>query len=357
MTINEVRERYYGLPPKKWGDVWWAPGGFGPVDDSDPSDFGAGAVVPQQTGNFDFSEPKQIDEFKRAYFNIPFSKLEPPEPDKKDKKAWIHYKRWIKFKRSLNEDEKDIRQIASKHLKNQLKRLEEKLKKKFKKKDISKAKEDDVASRLTLDLAEENAEWVELAKPIYEKAVKKHGGRLLQELGFEAQFDADNKDVVKFIEEVLTKRGSEINGVSQELARGEIAAALKNQEDFKGVMNRLTKFFEGPHNEFRARRIARTEAVTLANGGKQEAMKQEGVEKKEWVSELLPTTRESHAEVHGTVIPIDEKFEVRKRKGGTDFMDGPGDPTASAENVAQCLCSLEPAISNKELAALLEEED
>lgn len=26
MTINEVRERLYGLPPVSWGDTWWAPG-------------------------------------------------------------------------------------------------------------------------------------------------------------------------------------------------------------------------------------------------------------------------------------------------------------------------------------------
>ncbi len=37
MTINEVRERFYNLPPVEWGHIWWAPDRLSPPGTAQPS--------------------------------------------------------------------------------------------------------------------------------------------------------------------------------------------------------------------------------------------------------------------------------------------------------------------------------
>ncbi len=246
------------------------------------------------------------------------------------------------------------------YFRQQLKRIREKLERDYpirKKTDLSdpfyrmgvkKANED--VERYVLDLEEESPEFFRLARPTYLKIMARQGRRLLTQIGSAATFDIDNKRVVDFVERVVAVQGSQINGVSQELVRREVAEAISQGEDIKQVMNRLTQFFEGPAMEFRARRIARTEVVTLANGGKSQAMREAGVKKKEWISELITTTRKSHGRdgVHGVVVKAEERFEVRRRDGGVDLMDGPGDPSGSAENIVHCLCTVEPYIETEE---------
>ena len=71
-------------------------------------------------------------------------------------------------------------------------------------------------------------------------------------------------------------------------------------------------------------------------------MEEAGIENRKWTSALLATTRDSHRLAHGQVKKKGEKFEVGRRDGGIDLMDEPGDPNASAENVTNCFCTVEP---------------
>jgi uncharacterized protein with gpF-like domain len=92
---------------------------------------------------------------------------------------------------------------------------------------------------------------------------------------------------------------------------------------------------------WRARLIARTELVKGAFVGTKIASEDSEWEtEKEWIAANDHRTRHSHRNVDGVVIDSDDKFKVAKSKGGNDLMDGPGDPTASVENIANCRCSL-----------------
>lgn len=85
-----------------------------------------------------------------------------------------------------------------------------------------------------------------------------------------------------------------------------------------------------------ARRIARTEAHTALERGSFEAARSFGVRiLKEWVSRELITTRPAHARAHGQIQELEDPFSV----GGEALMF-PGDPTASARNVVNCLCTV-----------------
>jgi hypothetical protein len=93
-------------------------------------------------------------------------------------------------------------------------------------------------------------------------------------------------------------------------------------------------------NAARARLIARTELNKGAFFGRKLATDDSEWEtEKEWVAANDHRTRHSHRAVDGDVIDVDGKFAVSTPKGGVDYMEGPGDPTASAANLCNCRCS------------------
>jgi uncharacterized protein with gpF-like domain len=62
---------------------------------------------------------------------------------------------------------------------------------------------------------------------------------------------------------------------------------------------------------------------------------------KEWLTVMDGRQRDDHSEMDGEIVPFDENFEVTSQKDGTViFMSGPGDPTAPAEQVINCRCSM-----------------
>lgn len=93
-------------------------------------------------------------------------------------------------------------------------------------------------------------------------------------------------------------------------------------------------------NAARARLITRTELNKGAFAGRKIAeMDSEWEVEKEWIAANDHRTRHSHRAVDGDVVHVNGKFAVATPKGGTDYMLGPGDPTASAANLCNCRCS------------------
>lgn len=99
-------------------------------------------------------------------------------------------------------------------------------------------------------------------------------------------------------------------------------------------------------NGMRAQTIAQTEIHSVSTFSTQEAVKTAGiVEKKKWFAVGDIRTRFSHDHMDGQdAIPLNAKYEVEvlTSKGariGVDFMDHPGDPSASAANIVNCRCN------------------
>jgi len=85
----------------------------------------------------------------------------------------------------------------------------------------------------------------------------------------------------------------------------------------------------------RAAKIARTEVGATINGQQIATYKDKGVKKKRWVG----GNRDSHSDVTGTTVGINEAFHV----GDSDLMF-PGDPSGSAKETINCTCSISPVI-------------
>lgn len=93
---------------------------------------------------------------------------------------------------------------------------------------------------------------------------------------------------------------------------------------------------------WRARLIVRTESVkAMRYGNDLAADKSIWVTEKIWIAAHDHRTRHSHRIVDGETTR--GKFRVERWKGGIfigfDLMDGPGDRTASIENIINCRCS------------------
>lgn len=94
----------------------------------------------------------------------------------------------------------------------------------------------------------------------------------------------------------------------------------------------------------RARTIARTEVALASNNGAQEAVKSLQIPgmHKEWVTANDARVRDGdkgsadHSVMNGAEMPIEEKFGVPPDA----LMDGPGDPSAGADQVVNCRCVL-----------------
>lgn len=101
---------------------------------------------------------------------------------------------------------------------------------------------------------------------------------------------------------------------------------------------------------WRARMIARTEILKAQFYGAQLAEQESEWETvNQWISAHDARTRHSHREVDGKQVHNGQRFRVNRYRGtvllGIDFMLGPGDPNASAENVINCRCTVAPRLA------------
>ncbi len=125
-----------------------------------------------------------------------------------------------------------------------------------------------------------------------------------------------------------------------------IKTAFSEEEGIPDLADRIAKSYRG-FSEARATLIARTETVAASNAASLGAAKATGVPnlEKEWVSSNDDRSRDGdpettdHRDMDGTRVSIDSKFDVWSADG-SDHMDGPGDPSAPVDQIANCRCTL-----------------
>lgn len=400
-TANEARERQYGMEDVPWGDTYWAPVGLAPYDagvhpatpgsdpNVDPNAPGKGIDTPYKAGEASPYQTPKVDQKSRldnirakkmrhpetAFFNvkkhelIDLDQIESAEPDWNNPKEVFAWKAWTQWQKAASSDEKKFIAMMKEYFKEQFVRARDKIRAhhlfgKVKKAEDDSEPTDSEIDAVLLDMPAENKILIQRYQNIGKEILSKHGQITLGNLGINLKFNLADPEVAKFAEKWSASRVTAINEFTRELMRKSLSESIKNGEDFEDAMTRVGQVFlegeAGSISDFRARRIARTEVVTLTNQGRLDAAKQTGVVKsKMWVSQRIPTTRksdsgENHWDLHGTVIPIDDKFDAPSRNG-IDKMDGPGDIEASPENICFCLCVLEYPPEDEAFADLFDQ--
>ena len=206
-----------------------------------------------------------------------------------------------------------------------------------------------------------NRECSEWAQSDLKKTMSKHirlaledfGGMVLGEgksLGYDREGKANRKfdDFVKsYIAKHTATQISTINSTNENTIRRVVKQyvedAIVDGDDTVNLSRRLQSKF-GELSDSSSTRIARTEVGMASTNGAKEAVKSLNVPNmfKEWVSANDARVRDGdhggpdHAMVNGQEVPLDEKFSVPPDTS----MDGPGDPSAPADQVINCRCVL-----------------
>jgi DNA-binding transcriptional regulator YbjK len=152
----------------------------------------------------------------------------------------------------------------------------------------------------------------------------------------ERQTEAGRKEILAqrgldtFVNISRATTDSIISKIAQGLSEGNTLAEITRSivDDAKGI------FFS------RAKTIARTETLTAVSIGQQSAIDNVAElmpnAKKIWLTANDDRVRDSHAEIHGDIVGIKEKFTVGKSK-----MSVPRDPTVNdASQVINCRCTI-----------------
>lgn len=391
MTIDEVREKLFGMKKVQWGAKPWIPTGLQQYGEEPPAGLPAPGGAPPQSNNEAQNEktplggslpapkptPQNSPERTEKRW-VDFEKISRPEPNWTDKQAVRDWRAWKIWKGIADPEYVEIRNLMKSFFSEQFSRVTSGLRGKWKvdpekaklKKNRSQVMAEEAWTNPYLELHKANEHHIEemmfdiknesgklklKLEPKAKKVIKKYGSKIIGDVKSKADFDVANPRVVKFLKE---NAGSQIDGITKktrQLMGRELSKAYANGEDFDEMMVRLNNVFKGDLSDWRARTIARTEVVTLTQFAALEGARQSGVvKKKRWVSELLDSTRdkengEDHRSLHDLTVDLDDLFPAPARGGEINLMDGPGDPNADAENLVNCLCILDFPGTTEEL--------
>lgn len=121
---------------------------------------------------------------------------------------------------------------------------------------------------------------------------------------------------------------------NQKLINNEVMRGIINGESIDKISNRLTNVVT--QNQNYSTRLARTAVTYAENQGRQDSYEQAAengiVLEKVWIATNDARTRESHAEIDGEAVPIDEPF--------SNGLMEPGDPDGEPEEIYNCRCSM-----------------
>lgn len=180
------------------------------------------------------------------------------------------------------------------------------------------------------------------AEEHYVDLLSERGNKVFDDLGIMASFNISDFNVQQALKNLTFKFANLVNNTTQEQLRKELSEAIAEGENIYQIRKRVQKVFDGTvrSEAYRARMIARTETISIANGGSRLAYEQSKVvEKKEWLSSRDNRVRPSHVQADGQIKGLKEKFVV----GGFP-LDYPGDPNAPPQERINCRCALLPIL-------------
>ena len=157
-------------------------------------------------------------------------------------------------------------------------------------------------------------------------------------------------EVVENIKDTYAEYSNETLARMQSTVRDTLAEGYKEGKGIDKVTDDLSKEFQ-KIEDYKLERIARTETNSAQNLGKQESMKDNKVQYKQWITaqdEMVrgtdPDDKADHTMMHGQVVRIDENF-VHPQEGWE--VRYPGDRSAAIEVWINCRCTQRAYIPGK----------
>jgi Phage portal protein/Phage Mu protein F like protein len=178
-------------------------------------------------------------------------------------------------------------------------------------------------------------ETIDFSTGLYE-AVFAEGGARVSDL-FGLDFDMDAPYVADFIDARANQLAGPVTDTTYQAIKDALAAGAAEGEDIPTLAKRIRGVFSFA-NRVRSTRIARTEVVSAYNGSSTLVAGELGegiIGGQEWIATRDKRTREDHADADGQIRELGKSFRV-----GGEALAYPGDPSASAEQVVNCRCTV-----------------
>lgn len=171
--------------------------------------------------------------------------------------------------------------------------------------------------------------------------VRKYGKETAEELGERAAFQV-TQEVTNFIKDSTGELVTHINGTTRRLVRTAIDEALQNREGFDDIQERITEIFKGKIADYRSRMIGVTESTRATGFAADAAMRQAGIEQKEWLAVMDSLTRDTHAALDGQKVAVGGWFF----SPSGDRAQHPGGFATAGENI-NCRCAIAAVFDRK----------
>lgn len=170
--------------------------------------------------------------------------------------------------------------------------------------------------------------------PLLEDSIKKGGKRVLSSINSTVSFDLHDPRVEKLLKEAKQRFAEEIAEGHWKRMKDSLSEGIREGENSRQLAERVRETMG--HEINNAPTVARTEINPRYQEGQLEGMRQSGVaEGKEWLPAFSENSREEHLAADGQQVGLDDSFEV-----GGEYLQYPGDPSGSAENIINCICDL-----------------
>lgn len=149
-------------------------------------------------------------------------------------------------------------------------------------------------------------------------------------------FDRVLRQVIDKHTPILAKTATKISKTLKDRISSELIKGLEAGEGIDGLIERVKKNTTWM-KESQAESIAQTETTKVTNSAFFETYKSGNAPYKEWVNLGDGRVRDSHENenIGELVVGMEDNFLI-----GSELMQYPGDPSASAENVIRCRCRI-----------------
>jgi HK97 family phage portal protein len=172
-------------------------------------------------------------------------------------------------------------------------------------------------------------EWIERYEKLISRSMDLAGGDLAAEIGFD--FDLNNPAVQLEIRNRVNKLAGNVTRTTYASIKNEVSAGTRDGEGISVIAKRIQEVFSS--SEERATLIARTETIGALNAGEQIAARESGLDlSKEWLTQGDDRVRDSHAELDGVKVKLDEPF--------ANGLQHPGDQRGTPDEICNCRCGV-----------------
>lgn len=168
-------------------------------------------------------------------------------------------------------------------------------------------------------------------RKVSEAALHTAGKQLFEEIGKDDPFALPPEKVLEFVRGRENRLGDVADAVFERV-KETLEEGLLAGDTTEQLAERVRAEFNGISRE-RSLTIAQTETSAAYGYSRAAAMKQAGVQYKQWLTSGNDNVRPAHLEANGQTVPVDEPFFV----DGEELMY-PGDPSGSPGNVINCHC-------------------